>query len=35
VIDGTPIINDGLEGGLNLPVLDKVLNKLWKGASFV
>lgn len=35
MIDGTPIRDDRLEGGFDFPVLDKVLNELWKRAGFV
>jgi hypothetical protein len=35
VINGTPVLESGLEGSLDFPVLDKVLDQLRKRASFV
>ena len=35
VVNCAPVIEDGLERGLNFPVFDQILDELWKGARFV
>ena len=35
MVDGTPVLEDGLERGFDFPILDEVLDELRKRASFV